>query len=234
MSAEPKTQVQTSDFEVDSPRMASYNKLRMLDAVDGAGTALTVLALCAGVTVLALSADALSVYQATHAPAASLLPLWPDEFDLRPTVALVACGAIIVCANAASMLGSRMRLIRQTPLLNAGLSLLAPGTGLVAAVVAVALFYAANTSSSTDTLESWSCRWRTVYMTARPHFGTLCKQSHAAAYLSILLIPVEVAALGVAGWRAVLERNTDVEFVPRQEKRTGSAAGSAPSSRGGN
>jgi hypothetical protein len=111
MSTEPKTQIQTSDFEVDSPRMESYNKLRMLDAVDGARTALTALALCAGVTVLALSADALSVYQATHAPAGSLLPLWPDEFDMRPTVAFVACGAIVVCANLASILGGRLSFV---------------------------------------------------------------------------------------------------------------------------
>lgn len=78
-----------------------------------------------------------------------------------------------------------------------------------------------------DTLESWSCRWQDVFMTARPHFGTLCKQSRAGAYLSVLLIPVEVLALGVAGWQGVLERK--VEFVPRQEKRREE---SVPSSRG--
>lgn len=125
--------------------------------------------------------------------------------------------------------------MRRAPALKAAVTLLGAAAGLVAAVTAVALFWAAETSASRDTLATWSCRWRDVYMTARPHFGTLCRQSRAAAYLGALLVPVEVATLGVAAWQAVLERNAAprVFAVSGREKRAGSsAAGSVPGSRG--
>jgi Na+/H+ antiporter NhaC len=82
----------------------------------------------------------------------------------------------------------------------------APVIGLVGAVVAMAYFYTINTSTTVDTLQSWSCRWQDINMLTRPHFGTLCKQSRAGLYLSIILIPVEAVILGVAGYQVGLER----------------------------
>lgn len=112
MPHESKTaQVQTSGFEMDSPRMDSYAKFRRLEAMEGARTALAVLSLCAGVAVLALSADAMAVYEATHVSGDSLLPLWPDDFDLRPTEALVACGAVVVFASGVSVLAGRVGMV---------------------------------------------------------------------------------------------------------------------------
>ena len=67
-------------------------------------------------------------------------------------------------------------------------------------------FYAVNASNTADTLLSWSCQWRNVVMNSRPHFGTLCRQSRAAVDLSIILVPVQVVVLGMAGWQIGLAR----------------------------
>ena len=82
------------------------------------------------------------------------------------------------------------------------MTLLAPAVlSLIAALIAICFFYAVNASETADTLLSWSCQWRNVAMTSRPHFGTLCRQSRAAVNLSIVLVPLQVVVLGVAGWQ---------------------------------
>jgi hypothetical protein len=83
----------------------------------------------------------------------------------------------------------------------------APLVGLVAAIIAMGYFYSVNASITADTLQSWSCRWSNVVMVTRPQWGTLCKESMAGLYLSIILIPIEALILGAASWQAVLERS---------------------------
>lgn len=90
--------------------------------------------------------------------------------------------------------------------LHAIASLAAPAISFVASLVAMALFYAVNASTTVDSLQSWSCRWKDVPMRAQPHFGTLCRQSEAGVALTVLLVPLEAAVLAVAGYQAVLER----------------------------
>lgn len=85
-------------------------------------------------------------------------------------------------------------------------SIAAPAIGFIASLVAMSLFYAVNTSSTVDSLQSWTCRWTDVPTTAQPHFGALCKQSQAGVILSVLLVPIEAAILGMAGYQAILER----------------------------
>lgn len=84
----------------------------------------------------------------------------------------------------------------------------APFVGLAAAIVAMVFFYTINASMVTDSLLSWTCRWKAVSMTESPHFSTLCSQSWASVYLAVILVPVEAAALCVAGWQFKLEKHT--------------------------
>lgn len=115
---------------------------------------------------------------------------------------------------------------------------LAPLAAFVAALTAMAVFYGVNTSDRADTVQSWSCRWEDVFMTAGPHFGTLCKQSRAGLYLSVLLVPLELVAFAAAGYQLLLERNASepvmIGFAPRLERqgeKEGQAHGSpVPSS----
>lgn len=76
-------------------------------AVEAARLGLTVLAFLAGAFMVGTAADTLSVFDSTSLSADFYLPLWPVNFDTRPTVALIICGAIILVANAASLAASK-------------------------------------------------------------------------------------------------------------------------------
>ena len=77
-----------SDFESDSADLHHQSRAGLAHRLDGARVGLTLLALLAGITILGVSGNALAVYNGTHLPGDFLLPLWPDQFNLRPTVAL--------------------------------------------------------------------------------------------------------------------------------------------------
>jgi hypothetical protein len=82
----------------------------------------------------------------------------------------------------------------------------APFVGFVAAMVAMIFFYAINASTTVDTLQSWSCQWESVGMTVKPYFGTLCRESKTALYLSVILVPVEAVILSLASYQLILEK----------------------------
>ncbi|KLU87611.1 hypothetical protein MAPG_06608 [Magnaporthiopsis poae ATCC 64411] len=209
-----------SDFEVDSQDLHLQSKMRALQRVDGARTGLTLLALLMGIAVLGVSADTLHVYDATSVPQGmqDVLPLWPQAFNLRPTVALVVGAAFVVITNVISIMCSRITIVRNRALVHTSQSLAAPVVGLIAAVIAMIFFYAVNGSTSEDTLISWTCRWQALSMTERPHFATLCKESWAGLYLAILLIPVEAAVLAAAVWQAKLEKYTSAYTCARDSR----------------
>ncbi|TDZ23976.1 hypothetical protein Cob_v002847 [Colletotrichum orbiculare MAFF 240422] len=228
MAVETKNVSQISNFEVDPEDAFPSQSVRLLRTVDAARVALTTLALVAAITILGVSADALAVYDATHVPATFLLPLWPDDFDLRPTVALVVGSSIILVANGASIVAARSQSLRERALIRSSVIVAAPAIGLVAAVVAISFFYSINASTTVDTLQSWSCRWSEVAMMSRPHFGTLCKQSKAGLYLSILLVPIETIILGAGGYQTILEMNLSrTAGVVQERRKSGSPAPSS-------
>lgn len=99
MSRKPST----PDSDLESHAAAPHPLLRTLHLADGARTALTAVGLLAGLSILGVSADALAAYRDTHLPAEFHLPLWPEDFNAGPTVALVVCSTIIVVSNGASL-----------------------------------------------------------------------------------------------------------------------------------
>lgn len=101
--SESKHQMNSSDFEVDSHDLPSQSKAKTVHLLDNVRTALTAVSILSAITILATSADALSIYQATHLPGDHLLPLWPAAFNIRPTIALVVCSTIVVVASAISL-----------------------------------------------------------------------------------------------------------------------------------
>lgn len=82
----------------------------------------------------------------------------------------------------------------------------APFLGFASALVAIVIFYAINASTTTDTLLSWTCRWKSVSMTAEPYFGTLCQSNWASVVLAVVLVPMEALALCVAAWQLKTEK----------------------------
>ena len=111
MSTSPKIEIPSSDFEEDSHGVSLESRFRIFHIVDNARLALTILALAAGITILGVSADSIAVYDATHVADDFLLPLWPANFNLHPTVALVAGSAIVVLANAVSIVASKTQTV---------------------------------------------------------------------------------------------------------------------------
>jgi len=203
-----------SEFqEFDTRGAQSQGSVRLNRIVESARLALTVLALLAGITILSTAANTLSVYNTTHLSEDFLLPLWPNDFDLRPTTALVICGAIISVASIVALAVTRIPSIRNQVLVHRFLSFLAPTVGLIAALIATSFFYGVNASNTTSTIKSWTCQWSSVSMTSKPHWGSLCLESKAALYLTVMIIPLEVFVLGTVTWAFVAEKKQQPTVV---------------------
>lgn len=226
-----KTSLKHSFVEVDANDAYLRKQSKTVTMIDTVRIGITTIALLCGITILGLAADALSVYNSTRVQEADWLSLWPSQFDLRPTVALLAGSCIVTVANIAGLLCSkvphvsppgprpirRLRHIRKadqrasqirnnTPL-HTPMMFAAPFVGFVAALIAIIFFYATNASATVDTLLSWTCRWKTVSMTSAPYFGTLCQSSWASVVLAVVLVPLEAVAFCVAGWQLKTEKH---------------------------
>ncbi|KAK8058952.1 hypothetical protein PG994_009400 [Apiospora phragmitis] len=210
MANETKVTASSSDFEVESRDLACQGHVKSIRLVDSARVGLTALALLCGITILGTSGDALMVYNTTNVAPGFQLPLWPRQFDLRPSVALVVGSAIVVLTNIVSLVFSKVKMsrpkLRNGTALHTPLTFAAPFIGFVAVMISMIFFYAVNASTTVDTVQSWSCQWESVSMQMKPHFGAICKETKTALYLSIILIPVEAFILSVAGYQMMLER----------------------------
>ncbi|KAL2135269.1 hypothetical protein VTI74DRAFT_9149 [Chaetomium olivicolor] len=198
-----------SSFEADSHDLHLQSKMRSIRMIDSARVGTTGLALLMGLTVLGVSANMLHVYEETHLASQFMLPLWPDEFNIRPTVSLVIGSAIVLVCNIIALCFSQVQSLRSRQTAHTSITFVAPLIGLTAALIAVIFYYVVNASELVDTFLSWTCRWTDIPMVQQPHWDTLCRQSHAALYLAILLIPVEFAALALAALQLKVERYTE-------------------------
>lgn len=215
--SESKRQMNSSDFEVDSHDLPLQSKIKTLGLLDTVRTALTAVTLLSAVSILAVSADALSVYQATHLPNDFLLPLWPTDFNIRPTLALVICSAIVVVTSGVSLGFGRIKSLGDKAALNAIAILVPTAISFIAALIAISFFYTVNASTEVDTVQSWSCQWRDVSMTMRPHFGTLCKQTQAGIGLAVALVPLQVITLGVSVGELIVLKAVNAMGVPSRK-----------------
>ncbi|KAH8595613.1 hypothetical protein B0O99DRAFT_511537 [Bisporella sp. PMI_857] len=182
---------QRSEFETrDDDRKSAI--LRIAESVR---LGLTVLALLAGLTILGTAAATLQVYNTTSLTTDFKLSMWPQEFDIRPTVALVTCGAIIFLSSTVSIITSKIPSIRN-PLTILLSTFLFPTVSLIAGLTAISIYYGVNTSNTSYSLQTWSCQFSHISLDVKPHFGALCKESKTALYLSVMIIPLEILVLG--------------------------------------
>ncbi|KFZ02333.1 hypothetical protein V500_00329 [Pseudogymnoascus sp. VKM F-4518 (FW-2643)] len=172
-------------------------------ALEASRMGLSIIALASAVGILATSAHNLKIYNDTHVANDFLLPLWPFEFNLGPSIALVACGSIMIVAAIASLLAGKIPSLRYNTSLHTLLTLLSAFAGLVSAIVATSFFYGINASDVTATIQSWSCHWSDVAMASEPDFHRICKQAEAGLYLTIMMIPL-FALIGAVGIMAVV------------------------------
>jgi hypothetical protein len=75
--------------------------------VDAVRVGFTTLACLMAVTILGTSGDVLAVYNQTHVGQSFQLALWPFDFNLGPTISLVAGSAVIVVSSFVSLAASR-------------------------------------------------------------------------------------------------------------------------------
>lgn len=108
-SSSIKHEASSSTFEVDSHNDQYLDRqTKTFRLIDAARVAITALALLCGITIMGLSADAIRVYNTTRVQGSPLLSVWPDSFDMQPTVALVVGSCLVVLANIAALLCSKV------------------------------------------------------------------------------------------------------------------------------
>ncbi|RDL40411.1 Uncharacterized protein BP5553_00390 [Venustampulla echinocandica] len=203
-------QVQHSDFEdFDAHNAGHQRRAPVSGPAESVRLGLTTLALLSAIVIVGTAGDTLATFNSTHLGDEYMLPLWPKDFDLRPTTALVVCGAIITITSAVSLAVS-VSLARNKPLIQSSVAFLAPGVCLIAGLIGTSFFYGVNSSNTVSSIQSWSCQWSSIPMDAKPHWGTLCKESKAALYLMVMMIPLQVLVLGAAALGAVSQTKQPV------------------------
>ncbi|KAF4631799.1 hypothetical protein G7Y89_g6334 [Cudoniella acicularis] len=198
-----------SDFEeFETPDVGNTKTARTVESVR---TGLTLLALCSAIVIVGTSGETLATFNSTQLGDEYLLPsLWPSEFDLRPTTALVACGAIVIVSSAISLAVSIVPAARNKALIHLSISYLCPVIALAAGLIGTSFFYGVNSSNTVSSLQSWSCQWSAIDMDVKPYWGTLCKESKVALYLTVMMIPLQIIILGTLAWGALAGKKQPV------------------------
>lgn len=119
-SSSLKNEITSSYLEVDSNDQYLRKKTVAVKVIDGARVSITGLALLCGITILGMSANAISVYNSTRLEEAGWLSIWPAAFDLRPTIALLSGSCIVTMANIAGLLCSKVPHVSLASSLTAG------------------------------------------------------------------------------------------------------------------
>ncbi|KAL4873806.1 hypothetical protein BDV12DRAFT_192248 [Aspergillus spectabilis] len=183
---------------------------------------LSFLALGISVSIIACESVPYRHYRDTSSFENVGLFLWPLNFDLRPTIAILACGCVIAFLSlifiVVALLPSPHSHIRRINM--AALSTSAAGfiTSLVGLVFAIYLPGSSYPDNFTDveTLHSWTCKWKASHdlplgfsnssesiSPAPANFGRDCAATYAAFILLGFLIGLEIVmgvAAGLGTW----------------------------------
>lgn len=107
-SSAAHSQHSAPSFEASSQDLHLQSKMRTIRTVDTARVGVTAAALLMGLSVLGVSANTLRVHHNTNISSDYFLPLWPDEFSIRPTMALVAGSVFVVVSSILSLAFSKV------------------------------------------------------------------------------------------------------------------------------
>ncbi|KAJ5578739.1 uncharacterized protein N7459_007703 [Penicillium hispanicum] len=162
--------------------------------------ALSCLISAAAITVIACEAVPFRHYMTTAEWASTGLTLWPQNFDLRPTVAALSCGCVIAFMNliyvVAALLPSPHSRIK---LLNICASASALAGFITSLVGILFIIYLPSSTYPTgftknETLHSWTCKWKkdTGHDTTPVHFVRDCHNTRAGFALLCTLLGLEI------------------------------------------
>ena len=85
------------------PYMRESPAFRRIHMVHNCRIALSVLLLGAGAAIVGCEAHTLHSYNSTHLSDEWFLPLWPQYFDLRPTIGIMIGGAVVAATSLACL-----------------------------------------------------------------------------------------------------------------------------------
>ena len=98
-----------TDFsEFDNNDEENTKDTRLVKTAEAVRLGLTTLAVLSAVTVLGTAGDALANYNSTKLGPNYILSIWPNEFDIRPTHALVICSVIVLVSSLISLVGIKL------------------------------------------------------------------------------------------------------------------------------
>ncbi|KOC14899.1 hypothetical protein AFLA70_266g001880 [Aspergillus flavus AF70] len=172
------------------------------------------------VSIIGCEAVPFQHYRATSAYGKVGLYLWPLNFDIRPTVALLSCGCIIAFLNLTytiiTLLPSPHAHIKRQNLVSTAIAISGFLTALVGLIFAVHLpdTNPPNGFTKVETLHSWTCKWKTVHGPLSPkvddtvtpppaHFARDCALTRASFILTGLAVGLAILmglAAGVGVW----------------------------------
>ncbi|KAF9885532.1 hypothetical protein FE257_012860 [Aspergillus nanangensis] len=185
---------------------------------------IAILVFTMSVSAIACEAVPLHHYRQTTAFEQAWLYLWPLNLDVRPTVALLACGCIITL-QALLFIISALLPSPRSHIKRSNIMATATATcGFITALIGVcfAIYRPGSTSpsgfSGNETLHSWTCKWKNTRgldsrssdgaLTSPPvHFARDCTATEAGFALMCVLIGLEVVMGVTAGVGVYLERS---------------------------
>lgn len=183
---------------------------------------LSILITIAGIATIACEAVPLRHYNDTSKWASDDLPLWPMNFDLRPTIAALACGCVITALNLVYVISallpsphSRIKLLNSYSSLSAISGFIAALVGIIFIIYRPSSNYPSGFSNN-ETLHSWTCKWKTGANgdTTPVHFSRDCTNTRAGFAMLCLSLGLEIlmgiaAAVGSLSQRGVSRRREE-------------------------
>ncbi|WEW54631.1 hypothetical protein PRK78_000051 [Emydomyces testavorans] len=202
--------------------------------------------LCAAMVVLAVAAvgaegHPLRYYNKTVQYEKMYLSLWPENIEMRPTIALIACGSIIALQSLVYLIVALLPSPRSRIfILNSLVTATAIG-GFIAALIAV-IFTLVYTNPRTvngtyrgETIHSWTCTWGFANgkdvngdkIDGVVNFAQLCRETRASFTLMciLLLLQFMLCVSAGAGWFLEIE-------VKKKRDEGAAAAGGFQSEKG--
>ncbi|CAF9918675.1 hypothetical protein IMSHALPRED_004373 [Imshaugia aleurites] len=165
--------------------------------------AIAAITLVASIAVIACVGASLRAYSNSRLEPEWILPLWPLHVDLRPSHAVLGCGIAVALLSlaylAVASVPMRQRL-HNTNLVSTILSSLCLCVALFTIIFASIVTNNLAYSTYSGTLNSWTCRWHGFDDVAPSNFTKICNDGMAALDLVIVLVLVEVLALGATAW----------------------------------
>ncbi|KAL9134191.1 MAG: hypothetical protein Q9175_004626 [Cornicularia normoerica] len=155
------------------------------------------------VAIVACVGASLRAYSDSRLEPEWILPLWPLNVDLRPSHAILGCGiavAVLSLAYLAVAFSPLRQRLHNANIVSTVLSILCLCTALFTVIFASVITNNLAYNTYSGTLSSWTCRWHGFDNVAPSNFTKICDDGMAALNLVIVLVLIEVLALGATAW----------------------------------